>query len=92
MIKEDLIRAAAEKSRISRTRAAGVVEAIFESMRDALACGERIELRGIGVFVVRRRKRGFGRNPKTREAVPIPEGRVVRFKPGKELRDLTSDR
>ena len=47
--------------------------------------GERIELRGFGVFVVKPRKVGVGRNPRTGEPAPIPLGRAVRFKPGKEL-------
>jgi nucleoid DNA-binding protein len=47
--------------------------------------GERIELRGFGVFVVKPRKRGVGRNPRTGEEVAIPSGKTIRFKPGKEL-------
>ena len=46
---------------------------------------ERIELRGFGVFVVKPRKRGVGRNPRTGEEVAIPSGKTIRFKPGKEL-------
>ena len=46
---------------------------------------ERIELRGFGVFVVKPRKRGVGRNPRTGKEVPIPAGKTIRFKPGKEL-------
>jgi nucleoid DNA-binding protein len=42
-------------------------------------------LRGFGVFVVKPRKRGVGRNPRTGEEVPIPAGKTIRFKPGKEL-------
>ena len=47
--------------------------------------GERIELRGFGVFVVKPRKRGVGRNPRTGEEVAIPSGKTIRFKPGKDL-------
>ncbi len=54
-------------------------------MKEALARGERIELRGFGVFVVKPRKRGVGRNPRTGEEVAIPSGKTIRFKPGKEL-------
>lgn len=57
----------------------------FHSMKEALTRGERIELRGFGVFVVKPRKRGVGRNPRTGEEVAIPSGKTIRFKPGKEL-------
>jgi DNA-binding protein HU-beta len=50
--------------------------------------GDRIELRRFGVFTVRSRKTGMGRNPRTGQEVMIPPGRVVRFKPGKELQQL----
>jgi DNA-binding protein HU-beta len=53
-----------------------------------MARGERIEFRGFGVFQVKPRKRGVGRNPRTGREVKIPPGRTVRFKPGKELRDI----
>ena len=50
--------------------------------------GERIELRGFGVFQVKPRKRGIGRNPRTGKEVRIPPGRTIRFKPGKDLKNL----
>ncbi len=62
-----------------------MVDSLFEAMKDALAQGKRIELRGFGVFVVKPRKRGVGRNPRTGKEVPIPAGKTIRFKPGKEL-------
>ncbi len=88
MIKADLIDRVIETSDISRTQAAQAVETIIDSMKQALARGERIELRGFGVFQVRERKRGVGRNPKTGVEAPIAPGRTVRFKPGKGLREL----
>ena len=66
-------------------KAEQAVEALFHSMKEALTRGERIELRGFGVFVVKPRKRGVGRNPRTGEEVAIPSGKTIRFKPGKEL-------
>ena len=54
-------------------------------MKAALARGERIELRGFGVFAVKPRKRGVGRNPRTGQEVAIPSGKTIRFKPGKEM-------
>jgi DNA-binding protein HU-beta len=66
-------------------KAEQAVDALFHSMKEALERGERIELRGFGVFVVKPRKRGVGRNPRTGEEVAIPSGKTIRFKPGKEL-------
>lgn len=61
------------------------VDTLFHSMKAALARGERIELRGFGVFAVKPRKRGVGRNPRTGQEVAIPPGKTIRFKPGKEM-------
>jgi DNA-binding protein HU-beta len=88
MIKADIVNRVAEISDVSRVKAALAVDAIIEAMKDALSAGKRIELRGFGVFQVRDRKRGVGRNPKTGVEVAITPGKTVRFKPGKELRDL----
>jgi DNA-binding protein HU-beta len=63
-------------------------ETVFESMKKALSAGDRIELRGFGVFNVRPRKTGIGRNPRTGAEVSIPPGKAVRFKPGKELQSI----
>ena len=64
------------------------VDAVFEAMRHSMQRGERIELRGFGVFQVKPRKRGIGRNPRTGKEVRIPPGRTIRFKPGKELQNI----
>src|SRR5438045_9747919 len=68
------------------------VETVFESMKRSLAKGDRIELRGFGVFNVRPRKTGIGRNPRTGAEVSIPPGKAVRFKPGKELQSIDESR
>jgi DNA-binding protein HU-beta len=86
MIKADLVRKVMGSIEISQSKANDAVNAIFDSMRDALTHGERIELRGFGVFLVKNRKRGIGRNPKTGVEVAIPPGKTIRFKPGKALR------
>ena len=76
------------KTNISRTKAEQAVETVFESLKNALGRGQRIELRKFGVFSVKPRKTGIGRNPRTGEEVSIPPGKAVRFKPGKELQGL----
>ena len=70
----------------SKATALSVVDLLTEKMKDALLNGERIEIRGFGVFEPRPRKRGFGRNIKTGVSVKIPAGKSIRFKPGKSLR------
>jgi len=78
---------AAKCETISRKDVEIVVNTIFDSMRDALIRGERIEIRGVGSFTVRTRKAREGRNPKTGAVVHIAEKRVPYFKVGKELRE-----
>ncbi|MCL6566941.1 MAG: integration host factor subunit beta [Acidobacteriia bacterium] len=88
MIKLDLINAVVQRTGITRTKAEQAVETVFETMKQALGRGQRIELRRFGVFSVKPRKTGIGRNPKTGQEVAIPPGKAVRFKPGKELQSL----
>ncbi|MHB1701603.1 MAG: HU family DNA-binding protein [Acidobacteriaceae bacterium] len=88
MIKQDLVQRIVDRTGLSRTKAEASVDTIFDSMKHALAAGDRIELRGFGVFNVRPRKTGIGRNPRTGAEVSIAPGRAVRFKPGKELQSL----
>ena len=88
MIKLDIVNRVVSRTGITKTRAEIAVEKVFDSMKAALANGERIELRGFGVFNVRPRKTGIGRNPRTGQEVRIPPGKAVRFKPGKELQTI----
>ena len=89
MIKSDLVGRVMEATGLPKPQAAAAVNALFEGMKEALLRGDRIELRGFGVFQVKNRKRGVGRNPKTGDEVEIPPGKTIRFKPGKSLRDLS---
>jgi len=63
------------------------VRYILENMGNALAAGERIEIRGFGSFSLHYRPPRVGRNPKTGDAVSLAGKYVPHFKPGKELRD-----
>ncbi len=85
MIKLDIVNQVADQTGVPKQKAEQVVDSLFNAMKDALAGGHRIELRGFGVFTVKPRKRGVGRNPRTGEEVAIPSGKTIRFKPGKEL-------
>jgi nucleoid DNA-binding protein len=90
VIKKDIINAAVQAAGVPRPTATQAVETIIDVLRQALSRGERVELRGFGVLLVKPRKRGIGRNPKRpTEDIEIPPGFTVRFKPGKELRDMT---
>ena len=88
MIKLDIVNDVLNRTGITKTKAEIAVDTVFESMKKALAANDRIELRGFGVFNVRPRKTGIGRNPRTGAVVNIPPGKAVRFKPGKELQTL----
>ena len=88
MIKLDIVNRVAERTGVPKMKAEQAVDALFHSMKEALARGERIELRGFGVFQVKPRKRGIGRNPRTGKEVRIPPGRTIRFKPGKDLQNI----
>jgi DNA-binding protein HU-beta len=88
VIKQDIVNEVVKRTGITRGKADIAVETIFDGIKKALGAGERIELRGFGVFTVKPRKTGIGRNPKTGQEVAIPPGKAVRFKPGKELQAL----
>jgi nucleoid DNA-binding protein len=85
LIKQDIVHQVIERTGLPRVKAEAAVETVFDSLKRALTRGDRIELRGFGVFNVRPRKTGVGRNPRTGAEVSITPGRAVRFKPGKDL-------
>jgi integration host factor subunit beta len=87
MTKRDLIDEVVKiYPRFSGRDAEVMVNAVFDSMTEALARGERIEIRGFGSFVVKHRQAREGRNPKTGALVPVAAKRVPFFKVGKELK------
>lgn len=88
MVKNDIVAEVVTRTGLSKTKAEIAVETVFETMKRAMERGDRIELRGFGVFNIRARKTGIGRNPRTGEEVTIPPGKAVRFKPGKDLQAL----
>jgi DNA-binding protein HU-beta len=90
VIKAHLIEQVSQASDLTRVRAEMATEAVIDSFKEALVEAERIEIRGFGVFLIRSRKRGIGRNPRTGQEVPIPPGRTIRFKPGKEIESFAA--
>ena len=88
MVKADLITRATEAASLEGSVARRAVEALFESLGAALERGDRMVLRRFGVFHATPRKTGVARNPRTSGPVGIPRGRVARFRPATDLRDL----
>lgn len=88
MTKSDLIDLlAAEQPQLVYRDVEFAVKGLLERMAEALATGERIEVRGFGSFSLHHRPSRIGRNPKTGAAVQVPDKYVPHFKPGKELRE-----
>ena len=88
MTKSDLIEKVSERvGSLTRKQTEIVVETVFDSIKDALVKGEKIEIRGFGNFKPKNRKPRQARNPKTGDKVEVPEKRVLHFKVGKALRE-----
>ena len=75
------------EAEITKSEAAAVVDLFFNEMVNALAEGDRVEIRGLCSFFVKEYKSYTGRNPKTGEAVALSGKYVPHFKPGKDLRE-----
>ncbi len=88
MTKSELIARLAERyPQLVAKDADYAVKTILDAMADALATGQRIEIRGFGSFGLNCRPPRIGRNPKSGDKVMVPEKRVPHFKPGKHLRE-----
>ena len=88
MIRSELIQKIAEENpHLIQRDVDRIVSTIFDEVIDAMARGERVELRGFGAFSVKKRDSRTGRNPRTGESVPVEEKHVPFFKTGKLLRD-----
>jgi integration host factor beta subunit len=88
MTKRELVEKLAERTKnLSQKDAELVVNTVFEAMTEALASGDRIEIRGFGSFQVKKRRAREGRNPRTGEKVSVKAKKVPFFKVGKELRE-----
>lgn len=87
MNKLEIISALKNEANISKAEAAKVVRIFFDHMADAMASGDRVEIRGLCSFFVKEYKSYTGRNPKTGEKVIIKPKRLPFFKSGKELKE-----
>ena len=86
MIKIDIAERIAENTDIPRVLALKAVDEILDQIKKSLVRGERIEIRGFGVFQRKLRKKSVGRDIKRKVTIEIPETYTVKFKPGIEMR------
>ncbi len=91
MTKSQLIEAVSERINLPKKRAEDIVNAVFDTMADALVENRRIEVRGFGSFSIREYDARMGRNPRTNEAVEVDAKKSIHFKVGKELRERVAD-
>ena len=88
MTKAELIESLVERlDRLTKKEAELIVAVVLSGISDALANGDKVELRGFGSFKVKARRSRDGRNPKTGDRVHVEQKRVPYFKAGKELRE-----
>ncbi len=90
MNKTELVNAVAEKTGLTKVKAAEAVDGIISAIGDTLKRGEKVSLVGFGTFDVVERPERMGRNPQTGKAIKIPAKKVVRFKAGKKLREMVN--
>jgi DNA-binding protein HU-beta len=88
MTKEELVKKVAEKMETSQSSASKTVDAIFDSLKQALGKGDSFRMIGFGTFKVVERSERKGRNPRTGSEITIPAQKTVRFTPGKGLKEL----
>ena len=87
MNKTELVAAVAAKAELSKKDAEAAVNAVFDSVKDDLAEGDKVSLIGFGTFSVKTRAARTGLNPRTKETIEIPESKVPAFKAGSALKD-----
>lgn len=86
--KKDLALKVSEDTGCRKNLASQMVDTIFEAMRDSLIDGHRIEIRGFGVFQVKKtRPKPAARNPRTGQIIYVPARRKTHFRPGKLLKE-----
>ena len=92
MIKSELVLKIAEQNpHLYQRDVENIVNAILDTIADALARGDRVELRGFGAFSVKKRDARTGRNPRTGETVSVSEKVIPVFKTGKEMRNRLNE-
>lgn len=90
MTKVELVNKIAEKADVTKKDAEKALNAVVDSITDALAAGEKITLVGFGTFEVKERKAKEGINPSSKQKIVIPARKVPTFKAGKALKDVVA--
>ena len=90
MNKTELIAAVAERSELSKKDAEAAVTALVDVVTESLRREEKFQLVGFGAFEVKVRAERMGRNPQTKEPIPIPASKAPVFKAGKALKDAVA--
>ncbi len=90
MNKSELVNSVADKALLSKKDAEKAVTAIFETLTETLAQGDKVSLVGFGTFEVKESAEKTGRNPKTGEAITIPASKKPKFTAGKALKDAVN--
>ena len=90
MNKAELVSRMAEKSELTKKEAEMALNALMESIQEALVSGDKVQLVGFGTFETRERAARKGRNPQTKEEIKIPASKAPVFKAGKALKDLVN--
>ncbi len=87
MTKTELIDRIAERSGLSKTASEKMLGAFLDAVKDGLLNKGRLSLTGFGTFAVENRNERQGRNPRTGATITIPACKVIKFRPGKKLKD-----
>lgn len=87
MTKADLVDQIAARASMTKASAERVLNSFLESVKEGLAQEGKLTLMGFGTFAVESRKARQGRNPRTGETITIPAAKMVKFRPGKMLKD-----
>ncbi len=87
MTKAELVAKIAEKAGLTKANAERSLNAFLDAVEDTLVKDGKLMLTGFGTFAVETRKARKGRNPRTGQEIDIPESKVVKFRPGKQLKD-----
>lgn len=90
MNKSEMIEAMSQELNLPQREASSIITTILDSMTDALAKGDNIEIRGFGSFSVKEYGTYYGRNPKTGEKIKVKPKKLPFFKVGKELKDMVN--
>ena len=90
MNKADLVKAIATKAKLNQAAAQKALESMLDTFKDTLKKGNKIQLIGFGSFEVAKRAARKGVNPQTKKPINISAKKVVKFKPGKELKEIVA--